>query len=164
MRIRIVIAAVLLIALLFSLAGCDKTKPIEYCELGLVLNRDFEPYDSDGAFDVAYADGDVIMGIMRYSFVDCEEYGLLSTHTPEKLAEVYLDKSNDNKDIEILKTGDVPYYYYTSSEGYVYLVSFYRTPYAYFIITYITPIVKFADEYNSILGYMQSAYILDKHL
>lgn len=164
MRARIVISAVLLIALVLSLAGCDRMKPVEYCELAIVLNVDFEPYDSKGAFDVAYSDGNVIMGMMRYSFVDCEEYGLLSTHTPEKLAEVYLDKSNDNKDIEILKTGDVPYYYYTSSEGYVYLVSFYRTPYAYFIVTYITPIGKFADTYTDIINYMESAYILEQHL
>lgn len=164
MKKRIITSVALLIALLLSLAGCDRMKPIEYCELGIVLNVDFEPYDSQGAFDVAYADGNVIMGMMRYSFVDCEEYGLLSTHTPEKLAEVYLDQSNDNKDIQILKSADVPYYYYTSSEGYVYLVSFYRTPYAYFIVTYITPYSNFADEYDNILDYMESAYILEEHL
>ena len=164
MKNRIVTSVVLLIALLFLFAGCERMKPIEYCELGIVLDVDFKPYDSEGAFDAAYADGDVIVGIMRYSFVDCEEYGLLSTHTPEKLAEVYLDQSNGNKDIEILKTGDVPYYYYTSSEGYVYLVSFYRTPYAYFIITYIAPVVNFADQYDDILEYMESAYLLEEHL
>ena len=61
MRIRILTSALLLIAVILSLAGCDKTQPIEYRELGIVLSADFEPYDSQGAFDVAYADGNVIM-------------------------------------------------------------------------------------------------------
>ena len=162
---RILSLILLFAVLVLSLAGCDRMMPVEYCELAVVLNIDFETYDSDGAFDTAYSDGDVIMGMTRYSFVDCEDqYGLLPTLTPEKLAEVYRSKSGKDEKIEILKTGDVPYYYYSTSDGLVYLLSFYRTPYAYFVVTYITPIANFDTQYEQIIEYMESAYILENHL
>ena len=159
---RILSFVVLCAVFILSLAGCDRMMPVEYCELGIVLNIDFEPYDSGGTFDVAYSDGEVIMGVLRYSFVDCEEYGLLSTLTPQKLAEVYRDKSG--KTAEIFTEGDVPYYFYSTSDSLTYLVSFYRTPYAYYVITYITPLTNFDSVFEDIIEYMTSAYILEEHI
>jgi hypothetical protein len=164
MRTKIFISALLLIAIAFSVTGCDRMMPVEYFEFGIVLDVSFESYDSDGAFDVAYANGDVIMGMTRYSFVDCEEYGLLSTLSPDKLAEVYRDKSGKGEECEIMKTADVPYYFYSTADGFTYLMSFYRTPYAYFVVTYITPTAKFDEVYDDILDYMSSAYILQEHI
>ena len=167
MKFRVLASFLFIIAVLFSLSDCsnaEQTNRIEYAEFGMILADDFEPYDSDGAFDVAYANVSVMMGMKRYSFVNSEEYGLLSTLTPEKLAEVYREKSGMGNSAEILSTGDVPYYYYSTADGYVYLIGFYRTPYAYFVITYITPTVNFESNYDDIIKYLESAYILKEHI
>ena len=168
MRKRYLIAIFLLFSLLFTFTSCKKkdegTKDItvQYCELGLVLSEGFESYDSGGAFDVAYYDGNAIVGMTRYSFVDCIEYGFLSTLDPEKFAEVHLQKT-EKEGVEIFKDGDVPYYSYTltnSSGGeYFYLLAFYRTPYAYFVVTFITPAERSDEMKDVFLQYAKSAYI-----
>ena len=103
----------LIFAVLLSLTSCSKEKRVEYCELGIVLTKDFEPYDSGGAFSVAYSDGNVIVGIARYSYVDCEEMGLATTYMPIKLANVYLEMLNRTVDETVKQYGDVPYFSYT---------------------------------------------------
>ena len=167
-RINRLLSALLLISAVFSFVACAKKNRFEYCELGIVLNGDFEEYDSEGAFNVAYSDGNVIVGITRYSFVDCEEYGLLSTFTPLKLAEVYLGKMNRESDNGIEKHGDVPYFTYTeySDDGsaYFYMPTFYRTPYAYFVITFITPKMREGEGRVEFYAYMSSVYILEEYL
>lgn len=168
MKKRIFIASLLMIAMLFSATSCkDKRKTFEYCEIGISLTEKFEPYDSDGAFDVAYYDGNVIVGMLRYSFVDCIEYGFLSTLDPLKFAEVYLEKSG-KENIEIQVSGDVPYYTYTAvnteSRAYFYMLSFYRTPYAYFAITFITPPEPSLETREKLLEYAKSVYILEEHI
>ena len=162
------LALLVLIALVFSLSSCKKEKRIEYCELGIVLTKDFEEYDSKGAFSIAYSDGDTIVGMSRYSFVDCEEVGLLSTYTPKKLATVYLEMMHRQVDEKVTVVGDVPYFTYTETDSdgnqYFYMPTFYRTPFAYFIITYITPKAREADGRVEFLKYAQSVYILEEYL
>lgn len=164
---RSVISFILILALLFSLTACKKEKNFEYCEIGIVLTRDFELYDSGGAFAVAYSDGKTIVGFTRYSFVDCEEYGFLSTFTPLKFAEVYLGKMDEVNDIEIERSGDVPYFCFsrlTDEGAYFYMPTFYRTPYAYFVITFITPLQREGEGRVEFLEYASSVYILQEYL
>ena len=166
MKRRILISALLAVSLLFTAVGCKKDNALkfEYCELGITLSRDFEPYDSKGAFNTAYYDGNLIVGMTRYSFVDCIEYGFLSTLDPEKFAEVYLEKSGKTN-ITVEMSGDVPYYTYSlinaSGSPYFYLLAFYRTPYAYFVITFITPYEQAEKMHPIILNYANGVYIVD---
>lgn len=159
---------ILIISIIVSFSSCKKEKRFEYCEIGIVLGNDFEDYDTDGAFNVAYSDGKTIVGISRLSFVDCEEQGFLSTFTPRKFAEVYLNKLDRTIDDGIKVHGDVPYFTYTktSSDGaeYFYMPTFYRTPYAYFIITFITPKEREAVGRAEFLEYMSTVYILEEYL
>ena len=159
---------IIILATLLSLASCKKENVVEYCELGIILDKDFEVYDTDGAFNVAYSNGKTMVGITRLSFVDCEEQGFLTTFTPRKLAEVYLGKLDKQIDGSIEVHGDVPYFTYTDlgSDGasYFYMPTFYRTPYAYFIITFITPKVRESEGRVEFLKYASTVHILDEYL
>ena len=167
-KLKISISLILILSLLLSLASCSKEQRVEYCELGIVLTDDFTSYDSDGAFNVAYSDGKVIVGIARYSFVNCEELGLLSTYTPNKLANVYLEMMARTVDESVNKHGDVPYFSYTETaedgSQFFYMPTFYRTPYAYFVITFITPKSREDEGRAEFFKYMESVYILKEYL
>ena len=167
-KINLPIAILLILSLLFSLTSCSDAQRVEYCELGIVLTKDFKPYETDGAFNVAYSDGSVIVGIARYSFVNCEELGLLTTFTPLKLANVYLEMMDRTVDETVKKRGDIPYFSYTETaedgSEYFYMPTFYRTPYAYFVITFITPKVREAQGRNEFYGYMDTVYLLEEYL
>ena len=168
MRKKIFISLILIFSILLSFASCKKEKRVEYCELGVVLTKDFELYDSDGAFNIAYSDGKTIVGISRYSFVDCDELGLLTTYTPFKFAEVYLEMTDRQIDEDIKVAGDIPYFSYTNqkSDGsvYFYMPTFYRTPYAYFVITFITPKAREDEGRVEFLEYMSTVYLLNEYL
>lgn len=167
-KISLPVSILLILSLLLSLASCSDTERVEYCELGIVLTKDFETYEDDGAFDIAYSDGKVIVGISRYSFVNCEELGLLSTYTPLKLAQVYLKKMDRTVDEDINKRGDIPYFTYTETaedgSQYFYMPTFYRTQYAYFVITFITPKAREVEGRVEFYGYMDSVYLLEEYM
>ena len=164
MRIKGFLSALLILAMLLALPSCNRDRRVEYCELGIILPKDFDEYDSDGAYNIAYSDGKTIVGIARYSFVDCEEYGLLTTFTPMKLAEVYLDMMDRTVDETVKKQGDVPYFTYTETADdgsqYFYMPTFYRTPYAYFVITFITPKVREVQGRVEFLEYIKTVYLI----
>ena len=168
MKKNILVSIVLIFAILTSFVSCANDKRFEYCELGLILTKDFESYDSGGAFNVAYSDGNTIVGIARYSFVDCIELGLLTTYTPRKLAEVYLNMMDRTVDEGVRVRGDVPYFTYTETTNdgskLFYMPTFYRTPYAYFVITFITP--KEREEVGRVefFEYIDTVYILNEYL
>ena len=167
-RIKLPLAIITLLSLILSFGGCSDEKRVEYCELGIVLTDDFITYDTDGAFNVAYSDGNTIVGIARYSFVDCEELGLLTTFTPLKLANVYLDMMDRTVDEAVKERGDIPYFTYTETakdgSSYFYMPTFYRTPYAYFVITFIAPKVRESEAREEFFGYMDSVYLLQEYL
>ena len=167
-KISLPIVLLLILALLTSLTSCSNEKRVEYCELGIILTDDFITYDTDGAFNVAYSDGNVIVGIARYSFVDCEQLGLLSTYTPLKLASVYLDMMDRTVDETVKRYGDIPYFTYTETaedgSSYFYMPTFYRTPYAYFVITFITPKAREDEGRVEFFSYMDTVYLLSEYI
>lgn len=162
---RTLLAALLIICL--ALSSCSNVKAVEYCELGIVLTKDFEPCASD-AFHSAYSNGDSFVGITRYSFADCVNNGLLTTYSPLKFAEVYLEMMDRTVLEGITEYNSVPYFIYTvtDSDGneLMYMPTFYRTPYAYFIITFITPAARYYEAKEEFLGYIKTAYIVEEHL
>lgn len=167
-RIKLPVILILIASLVFSLVGCSNDKRVEYCELGIILTEDFITYDAEGAFNVAYSDGNTIVGIARYSFVDCEELGLLTTFTPLKLANVYLEMMDRTVDESVKVRGDIPYFTYTETaedgSSYFYMPTFYRTPYAYFVITFITPKVREGEGRSEFFGYMDTVYLLEEYI
>ena len=168
MRTTKITIAVVLILSLITLVSCDNGKRVEYAELGIVLTKEFSVYDSNGAFNAAYSDGNIIVGFTRFSFVDCIEVGMLTTWTPRKFAEVYLNKMNVSVDEKVQMHGDVPYFSYTAADDdgnyYYYMPTFYRTQYAYFVITFITPLANKEAGRVEFFEYMNTVYIKEQDL
>lgn len=164
----------LIIVISLSLFNCQKQeaprneKLVEYCEIGMLLSPEFELYDHGGTFNEAYSDGKIIVGFSRYSFLNCVEYGFLDTYTPMKFAQVYLSKFGREVEGGVQVHGDVPYFAYTAehSDGssYFYMPTFYCTPYAYFVITFITPASRQVDGRAEFLYYASTVHILEKYI
>ncbi len=161
-----IIAFLLILTMLFAFSSCER-RGVEFCELGIGLTSEFKPYDASGAFNVAYSDGNLIVGITRYSFVDCIEQGLLTTHSPERLAEIYLERLGVEPFEGIISHGDVPYFIYEmerDGEAYDYTLTFFRTQFAYFVITFITPADRHHRERVRVFNFMDSVYIVEDYL
>ena len=147
-----------IILILSVLCSCKESKSArKYCEIEIVLPESFEDYQEDKVFDAAYTDGELIVGIQRLSFDAGLEDGVPATLTPKSFAGYYLKRTETKA--EILEHGYVPYAIFTMETGlgaYDYLLSFYRTDYAYFIITFIavSPISDY--RYEEIFGYIDT--------
>lgn len=151
-----------ILLLLSTLCSCSESVRLQHCELGIVLPSEFEEYDSDGSFDASYFDGELIVGMTRVSFVAAMDDGIPTTLTPLRFAEVYRGRI-DREDSEIKELGDVPYFTYTvtTDDGreYIYIPTFYVTPYAYFVIMFITSAGNERWNQESILELTRSVYI-----
>ena len=136
------VTVLLLMALALSLVSCAEEKIFGHCEITLSLPDTFNEYDSEKTYDKAYTDGEMIVGILRISYSACSSEGIPTTMTPRKLADYYKDRALSGAEVgDVEVDGDLVYYCYKLGgeidSGYTYLATFYFTPYAYFVITYI---------------------------
>ena len=137
--LRGMLALLLVLPILLSLVSCGSREYV-YCEIGIEIPRDYKKVDAGKDFDLAFEKGDTMIGIRRMSFDDVLEDGLLTTHSPYTLAEIYRERIAVSNASTVFTHGDIPYFVYSISDGYTtyaYMPTFYRTRYAYFIITYI---------------------------
>ena len=154
---RIILISVALLLVAATLLSCKDAEPIfEHCELGIRLPSEFDPHDSDGAFDAAWSDGETVVGMYRISFDAAVDQEVPLTLSALGFAEYYLGLTD--KTAEIAEYGTVAYYYYLSTAGgggeYMYLLTFFRTPYSYFIISFIS---SSEDMENKISDYLELA-------
>ena len=160
--LRSALAVLLILSLSLSLASCQEEKAHQYCELGIVLPRSFKKSKTQENFDLALSDGRIFVGMLRISLAAASEAQIPTTMSPLKLAEYYLDETFSGAVIpEIMTEGDIPYYSYTSGTDtkHLYVQTFYVTPYAYFIITFITPESTSEEILEEILGYASTVYM-----
>ena len=158
-------ALAFLLALLvcaFALSSCSP-KVHRYCEIGLKLPSRFETTEAQESFDLALSDGRLFVGILRISFEAAVMDGIPATMTPLKFAEYYLDVTEKaDKATPITEHGDVPYYTYIEENNgarYLFVPSFYFSIYAYFVITFITPIEEGEAPLGEILSYTETVFI-----
>ena len=140
MQAKRLLCLLVFLALCLSLVGC-KPREYIYCEVGITLPRSYRPFDASGEYDLAFRDGDTVIGVRRISFDAAIKEGILATHSPLKFAEIYRDRVVGEGDAVMREHGDIPYFSYTratSSGTYVYTPAFFRTPYAYFILILVT--------------------------
>ena len=153
--------ALVILLVLASLVGCaEKEYKLEHCEFSLMLPEGFEECDTDDTYDAAATDGVNIVGVIRLSFEACMIDSIPTTMSAKKLAEYY--RTEILKGIEVGETnnrGDVPYYTYVLSSS-TYTDTFYTSPYAYFIVTYITPTDLYEFEEEKILTYAEAVKII----
>ena len=123
----------LVFVLSFNLFACGEgDDKYTYCELVLPLADTFERVEAD-SFDAAYTDGGAVVGVRRISYTVSEDLGIPPTLEPAQFAHYYMLVSE--REHEIKKEGDVPYYSY-ESDGYFYTFTFYTSKYAYFAVVY----------------------------
>ncbi len=144
---------ILVASFVIGLASCDKEEVFGHAELRLSLDSGFSAFEAE-SFDAAYSNGSCIVGIYRVSFDAGALEGIPDFLTPEQFARLYLEVSG--REAEIKKHGLVPYYEYTETqEGIVnvYLASFFRSRFAYFIVLFASPIVNYDAWRASFLSY-----------
>lgn len=164
--IKMAVLLLLVFAIILSVTSCTKREQT-YCEIGFTLPKGFVKLSAPDDFDLAFENGDEVIGIRRLSFSAVLEEGLLTTHTPERLAEIYRERLNVSGASTVFLHGDVPYFIYTLyADGgtYAYMPTFYRTSYAYFIITFICK--NSIDEGTRVkfFGVCDSVYILPEYV
>ena len=154
------ILALLVLVCTVVLGSCSREINVEHCEMGIVLPSEFKEYNADGAFDIAYACDTVIVGISRISYEAAIADGISATLTAKQFANLY--KTANLHDGRVRDFGDVPYYSYkitTDTASLSYYQTFYKTPYAYFVITFITPSVGGVSS-NDILNLTNNVYLI----
>ncbi len=163
-------AIVLSLATLFSLFSCSKPKKHELAELGIDLPDEFSDYNTDGAYDAAYSDGNMIVGMLRLSFADCTKNGVSINMSPYEWAGYYreralkLDTAENMENLsEVMVRGDSYYFTYSilgeDGEYYFYMPAFYKSEYAYFVLTFIIPEKNKTEESVRIASYLDTVYI-----
>lgn len=159
------VTLLLLLSLSISLVSCSEEKSFGHCEITLSLPDTFYEYDSEKTYDKAYTDGEMIVGILRISYSACVSEGIPTTMTPRKLADFYKDRALSGAEVgEVTVDGDLVYYTYKLGGelggGYTYLATFYFTPYAYFVITYIADDPRFPFLMQDMLAYARTFRII----
>lgn len=140
MRTKAVAFMLLILSLCFSLFSCAPREHV-YCEIGITLPASYRKIDASDDFDLAFKSGSKVIGIRRFSFEAVLEDGILTTHTPMKFAEIYRDRLEGISASPMRESGDIPYFTYTittAGGAYVYMPTFYRTPYAYIMVMLVS--------------------------
>ena len=149
----------LILATVF-LGSCSREARLEHCELGILLPDEFREYDPQGAYDAAYACDNTIVGMTRISFEAAALDGVASTLEVSKFASIY--KTGYGHEGRVRYYGDVPYYSYTvdtDTASLTYYHTFFKTPYAYYIITFITP-TKGGVSSTNLLNLTKNVYLI----
>ena len=159
---RMILMSVALLLVAATLVSCKDAKPLfEHCELGIRLPSEFASHDSDGAFDAAWSDGATVVGMYRVSFDAAVDEDIPLTLSALGFAEFYLRLTD--KTAEIDEYGTVAYYYYLSSAGgggeYMYLLTFFRTPYSYFVISFISSSEDMDEKLSEYLELASTVYL-----
>lgn len=166
--VKRLLCILLVFAILITLAGCEGERDYTYCELGFSLPRAYREFDASGDYDMAFRHRDgTVIGIRRFSFDAIVNEGILPTHSPLSFAEIYRERIEVSDASPIFEYGDIPYFTYTLSSAagrYVYMPTFYRTPYAYVVIILVSK-----NELNDggrveFLEICESVYILPDYI
>lgn len=127
------------VALAFSIVGCAGNVTFTCLDINITLKNGYYEADAGDSANMLLTNNESTVSIKRLSIVDAEKDGISGSYSAEQFAEFFL--INNSLDGKIASIGDVPYYSYYDTTGGVELFcisSFYRTPYAYFIIIFAT--------------------------
>ena len=121
--------------MILSLASCGGDTVYSHCELVLPLEDEYVELES-AVYDKVYTNETYVITVTRISFEAGMNEGIPETLSLPQFAEYYLEKCS--REANIIK-GEIVYCEYYESEGGVehfYFESFYRSPYAYFIVLF----------------------------
>ncbi len=133
---RLIKLSILVLTVISLLVSCGK-KPYGHLEIVVPLGDDFEKSETED-FDVSYSNGECVVGIIRMSFAACIEAGISEAMTPKDFGAYWLTRVGRDE-APVLVDESTPYATYYDSEGMsevFYMATFYRSPYAYFVVLY----------------------------
>lgn len=140
--IKRLISLLLLLSCLTGLVACGDEeeggfKTFTSEELSITLSDSFYQAE-DPTSNLLLTNGKMTVSFKRLSFIDAEASGVSAAYSDVRFANYFLQ--NSGIDSEVFMSGDTPYYtYYSEGETRLFcLASFYRTPYAYFILIFAT--------------------------
>ena len=163
MRKGLLRALSMLLIMALCLLPCSCGGKTEYCEIGIVLPDGFKESEAGGGFDRVYSSGTESVGIFRISFDAAIDEGISTTMSAMKFAEYYRDESGLVTDI--LQDGTVAYFIHVFEDAdgtrYFHLPTFYRTPYAYFVIIFTAVGDYDAEVERRFLDIASTVYLID---
>lgn len=160
-----IISLFLAAILLLSLFGCSDVREFRHCEMILRLPRDFslveegEPFViSDGSgkeisfttsneksVDMALCDGNCAVTLVRISTEAAAAAGIFPALSQLEFAKFYIERIL-KLDALCQLISDIPYCTYekrSNGTDFSFLLSFFRTPNAYFVLSFITTADRF---------------------
>ena len=169
---------ILMLVMLFSLSSCSDTKKFTHCEITLTLARDFELKPEDEPFliedasgipvafsvsnedgiDMALCDGSIAVTLVRISHEAAIKEGIFPGLTQLEFAKFYMNLSNIVSEVQLHE--GVPYCTYKKLGGdgssFTFLLSFFQTPNAYFVLSFITTDDNFDNMKPTLLDYVSA--------
>ena len=131
-----------IISLLFSITSCgDEAEPpmLSHKEFRLPLPEGYVAVEN-GDFDATVSNGRYMIAVRRISFIaGMQQDGIPETLTDVEFGELYLEKCHRYEEVQ--KTTVAYAEYFDSSNGveHYYVETFYRSPYAYFALLFVSP-------------------------
>lgn len=166
------------ISLFASLLSCSHTREFTHCEMTLTLSDSFaqtesgDPFVIKGALgepvvfytsnadksDVVLCDGEMALMLVRISHEAAAGEGIFPGLTQLEFARFYISLSNVDSEVRLYS--GIPYCTYrrVGSDGgaFTFLQSFFQTPNAYFVLTFITVEDNFDVMKPTIFEYISS--------
>ena len=140
MLIKRTLSALLIIVSLVTLFGCDgeKVNTLSHCEFRMPLPDEYSAVESND-YDAVYSNGSYMIALTRISFIaGMMGEGIPETLTEVEFAELYLEKCS--REASVINDGVtyVEYYDMSGNDELFYLEAFYRSPYAYFVVLFVS--------------------------
>lgn len=134
-----ILSLFILAVLSVSLCGCSDVSEFTCAELTVSLPDGYTERERPEGANMLLSDGTSTVTLRRTSLADAHKAGIPSGYSAVDFAELFLEMSEVEG--ELLDYHSTPYYtYYVTKDGVrlFCLASFFRTPYAYFIIVFAT--------------------------
>ncbi len=152
---------ILAVSLCLGFASCNKKPRYSHAELVLPLTDDFNESEND-SFDASFTNGQIAVAILRISFVGAEVEGFGEALNETQFGNFWLKKCDRVADIE--EYHGVSFCEYTEQaygKSYSYLVAFYRSLSAYFVVMFATEENIYDEHRQKILEYARGVRFLD---
>ena len=162
--IKRTLSCALIICVMLSLFSCGDSDDIreggvvlEHCELRLPLPDGYYGIESD-IYDKVYTNGEYMIALTRMSFDACANEGIPSIMSESEFAEFYLKKCEREANVNTDPIVYADYFDSNGSDEHYYMETFYRSPYAYFIILFASDVSRAEDASEDFFGFAKQVY------
>lgn len=175
---RRLLSLIVVICIAFLLVGCSKTKEFQHCEIILNLPADFESVSGEEPFvvtdalgaevkfttsngnqvDLALCDGNSAVTLVRISAEAAAGEGIFPALSQLEFAKFYIENIL-KLDTQCQLISDIPYCTYekrSNGTEFSFLLAFYRSPDAYFVLTFITTADRFEAMMPTLTEYIRA--------